>query len=240
MYYIKKYSKILTIFILLYKKMENPLTEEKFIELLDSLYNKSIEWDERYNFESAESLWKSFLEEYWNKKIACEKLISSQVTKTSVSGFFTSLWWIITMPISIPADMCITFLVEMRMIVAIAYIWWHNLESSELKTIVYTILLWKDINDLFIKAWLKPLWKRITLSLMTKIPSELLIKINRKIWMLLFSKFWWKWLIRIWLAVPLIWWLIWWWINFYFTQKRWQEAIESFIIDEDVLNSDIF
>lgn len=220
--------------------MKNIITEEWFISLLDSLYEKSLKWDEKYNFESAESLWKIFLEKYSSRKLACEKLILNQVTKTSTSGFFASLWWIVTMPLSVPADIYITFLVEIRMIVAIAYIWWYDLNNPELKTIVYSILLWKDVKDVFIKAWLKPLWRRITLALVSKIPASLLININRKIWIMLFAKFWWKWLIQIWLAVPLIWWIIWWWINYYFTQKRWQEAIESFIMDDDVLNSDIF
>jgi len=220
--------------------LQNIITEEAFINLLDTIYEKAIFWDENHNFDPAKKLWKSFLEKYYYKKVACEKLVLSQVKKTSTSWFLSSLWWIITIPISIPADMYITFLIEIRMIIAIAYIWWYDVLKPELKTIVYTILLWKDVNDVFIKAWLKPLWRRITLSLVSKVPASLLIKINKKIWIMLFAKFWWKWLIKIWLAVPLIWWLIWWWINYYFTQKRWQEAIKSFIIDEDVLNSDIF
>lgn len=209
--------------------MKNPLTEEKFMEILDNLYDKSIKWDEKFKFDSAESLWKSFLDKYRIKKLACEKLIFSQVAKTSTSGFFASIWGIITLPVTIPTDMYITLLVEIRMIMSIAYIWGYDLKSVELKTIVYAILLWKDVKDVFVKVWLKPIWKKITTELVKQVPAKLLIWINKKIWIMLFAKFWWKWLIQIWLSIPLVWWIIWWWINYYFTNKRGKIAIDSFV-----------
>lgn len=213
--------------------MKNPFTQEKFMEILDSLYDKSIKWDETYKFDSAEVLWDYFLKKYINKEIACEKLIRNQKLKTWTSGFFASLWWIITIPITVPTDMYITFLVEIRMIISIAYIWWYDVKVPELRTIVYAILLWREVKDVFIKSWLKPIWKKITLSIIKRIPEKLLIWINKKIWIKLFAKFWWKWFIQLWLAVPIIWWLIWWWINFYFTKRVWVNAMESFILEED-------
>ena len=209
--------------------MKNPLTEEKFMEILDNLYDKSIKWDVKFKFDSAESLWKSFLDKYGIKKLACEKLIFNQVAKTSTSGFFASIWWIIALPVTIPTDMYITLLVEIRMIISIAYIWGYDLKSVELKTMVYAILLWKDVKDVFVKVWLKPIWKKITTELVKQVPAKVLIWINKKIWIMLFAKFWWKWLIQIWLSIPLVWWIIWWWINYYFTNKRGKIAIDSFI-----------
>lgn len=219
--------------------MKNPITQEKFMEILDDLYDKSIKWDVRMNFDSAENLWKKFIKKYSDKKIACEKLILNQKLKTWTSWFFASLWWLITIPVTVPTDMYVTFLVEIRMIIAIAYIGWYDILSPELKTIVLAILLWKDIKDIFLKSWLKPSWKRITMSLVKKIPAKVLVWINKRIWIKLFAKFWWKWLIQIWLAVPLVWWLLWWWINYYFTEKRGKTAIESFILNEDVLNDEL-
>lgn len=221
------------------KKKE--ITKERFLEFINTVYDKALAWDPKLRFIPAEDLAKKFLEkniklldspEY--KKKTCENLIINQTKKTSTTGFISSVWWIITMPITLPTDMYITLLVEIRMILAIAYIWWYDLNVEQLRTYVFMILSWKETKDIFIRMWLKPLWKNITYRLIQRVPQKMLAELNKKIWIIMFSKFSTKWALHLWLAVPLVWWLIGGGINFYFTKRRWKNAIQSFIEDASI------
>ncbi len=214
--------------------MKNPINQETFLQILDDLYKKSIEWDK--HFDSAEVLARWYTSKTRDKHDAAKRLIRSEITKTSSSGFVASLGGLITIPLTVPADMYVTFLVQIRMILAIAYIGGKDLYDPDMKTVVLSILLGTEVQDIFIKVGMKPTAKKITFSFVKKVPAKVLLAVNKKIWIRLFSIFGSKWLISVGLAVPLVGWLVGGGINYYFTRRIARNSIEVFI-DETVEES---
>lgn len=214
--------------------MKNPLTQETFLEILDDLYRKSIEWDK--HFDSAETLAREYTGKTRDKHEAAKKLTRSEIMKTSSSGFVASLGGLITIPVTVPADMYVTFLVQIRMILAIAYIGGKDLRDPDMKTVVLSILLGTEVQDIFIKVGMKPTAKKITFSFVKKVPAKVLLAVNKKIGIRLFSIFGSKGLISVGLAVPLVGGLVGGGINYYFTRRIAKNSVEVFI-DETVEES---
>ena len=150
--------------------MKNPITQEKFLEILDSLYATALSGAESKNFDSAEILARKYTQKTKDKHEAAKKIARNELMKTSSSGFLASLGGLITIPLTVPADMYVTFLVQIRMILAIAYAGGVNLHDAELKTVVFALLLGTEVEDTFIKVGLKPVGKKVTYNLLKKVP----------------------------------------------------------------------
>lgn len=95
--------------------MAEKLDNNKILQVLDWAYEKSL--NGLPGTLSAEEL----ADEYLNKNSgnsvkACDSLISWQVGKCATSGFITGLGGIITLPISIPANISSVIYVQMRTI----------------------------------------------------------------------------------------------------------------------------
>lgn len=67
------------------------------------------------------------------------------------------------------------------MILAIAYIGGKDLYDPDMKTVVLSILLGTEVQDIFIKVGMKPTAKKITFSFVKKVPAKVLLAVNKKI-----------------------------------------------------------
>ena len=68
---------------------------------------------------------------------AISKMITYQTSKARISGFVTGFGGILTMPVTIPANITSVILVQMRMIATIAYMRGYDLKSDQVQTFVY-------------------------------------------------------------------------------------------------------
>lgn len=205
--------------------------QNKFIQSIDIIYNKAIDWVTWRGEPPAQVIWKKYLKKYDNDKyLATKWLIKWQYYKTFSTWFAAWIWGLAMLPFTLPADLTSSLFIELRMIWAIAYIWWYDLSSKKAKTLILMCLLWWNVKKVLQNAWIK-IWEKTIKGILTKIPEQMFIEINKKIWISLFSKLSWRWIISVSKAVPIMWWFIWWWINMYYTKGIWEKALELFIVD---------
>ena len=79
---------------------------------------------------------------------AISKMITYQTSKAGISGFVTGFGGILTMPVTIPANITSVILVQMRMIATIAYMRGYDLKSDQVQTFVYASLTGTSVADI--------------------------------------------------------------------------------------------
>lgn len=119
---------------------------------------------------------------------AISKMITYQTSKAGISGFVTGFGGILTMPVTIPANITSVILVQMRMIATIAYLRGYDLKSDQVQTFVYASLTGTSVADITKKAGIIIANKMAT-GVIKKIPGKVLTKINQAVGFRLVTKF---------------------------------------------------
>lgn len=157
----------------------------KMNEVLDWGYEKAIEGG--MGIDSAYELAEEYREKYGIEK-GINKLVSIQLTKCGTSGFLSGLGGVITLPLTIPANVSSVIFIQLRMIAAIAHLRGYDLKSDEVRTFVYTALTGKAATDILKNAGIQ-VGNKVTVNLIKKIPGEVILRINRIVGMRLLTKF---------------------------------------------------
>ncbi|MFS0753480.1 EcsC family protein [Noviherbaspirillum sp. 1P10PC] len=129
-------------------------------------------------------------------------LIRWQNTKAATSGFLTGLGGVVTMPITIPANITSVLYVQIRMIAAIAHMGGYDLKDDRVKSLVYACLCGSAATEIIRDIGIK-VGTKITEKAIEKISSQLIIKINQAVGFRLLTKFGQTGMINIAKAVPL-------------------------------------
>lgn len=130
-------------------------------------------------------------------------LIKWQKAKCFTSGFITGLGGIITLPVSIPANVSSVLYVQIRMIATIAYMGGYNVKDDRVKTMVYACLCGDSAKQILKDVGID-IGQKLTVSLIKKIPTEVIKRINKIVGFKLVTKFGEKGAINIVKAVPFI------------------------------------
>ena len=112
--------------------MDAKLTESKVMGALDWAYDKAL--GGIAGFDSAQELAESYMKAGDCKISQANSLIRWQNAKAGTSGFLTGLGGIITMPVTVPANIASVMYVQLRMIAAIAHIGEHDIRDDRIKT----------------------------------------------------------------------------------------------------------
>jgi len=130
-------------------------------------------------------------------------LIRWQNTKAGVSGFLTGLGGIITMPVTIPANLASVMYVQIRMIAAIAILGGHDLKNDKVKTLVYACMAGNGAKDILKSAGIV-IGEKLTTQAIKNITGKTVVAINQKVGFRLVTKFGEKGVINLGKMVPLI------------------------------------
>lgn len=144
-----------------------------------------------------------YLHKSLTREEAAKAFINNQITKCTVSGFVTGFGGLITLPVSMSANITSVLYVQMRMIQGIAYIAGYDLASDQVQTFCYACLAGISVNEGFKKLGLQ-FGQKLTLNMVKKIPGKTLQKINHIIGFKFLTKFGEKGLVNLGKAVPLI------------------------------------
>ena len=116
-----------------------------------------------------------------------DSLINWETSKNFTTGFLTGLGGVITLPVAIPSALGASWLIQARMVGAIARIYGHLLSSDRVRTMVLLALagdVAKDaMKDLGIKFGTK-----LTQRAINQIPGRALVEINKRIGFRLLTK----------------------------------------------------
>ena len=174
------------------------ITQEKMMQTLDWAYETTIS-----GLPGQKDIY-SFVNDYLERdepEVAINKLIAYQTTKAGASGFITGFGGILTMPVTIPANISTVILFQIRMISAIAVIRGYNLESDQVRTFVYATLTGTSVTQIVKKTGIV-IGNKLANGLVRKIPGTVLTRINQRVGFRLVTKFGTKGAVNLWKVIP--------------------------------------
>lgn len=180
---------------------KNSLTESKITQVLDWAYEKAV--NGLPGTETASELAESYLKKNSSVETAIDSLIRWQNAKGATSGFLTGLGGLITLPVTIPANVASVMYVQIRMIATIAYMRDYDLKDDQVKTFVFLCLTGQAATDILKQAGLK-LGTALAKEAIKKIPGEVIKAINKAVGFRLVTKFGQKGIVNLGKAVPLV------------------------------------
>ena len=181
-------------------KEKKGISQEDIMTLLDSCYEKCLN-GVPYVSPSVAELANDYLDKYPTNQQACKAMINNQIIKCTTSGFITGFGGIITMPVTLPANIGSVLYVQMRMIACTAYMAGFELNSDQTQTFVYACLAGVAVNELVKQAGIK-FGVKFANGLIKKIPGKVLTKINQKVGFRFITKFGSKGIINLGKLVP--------------------------------------
>ena len=122
--------------------------------ILNTIYDSSISGKGVFG-ESIQKLADEYVDRYGRTEKAIDRLVSNQRLKCTATGFVTGLGGVVTLPVAIPADLASSLYIEIRMIAAIAAIRGYDVESDEVRTLIYLCLVGNTAGDILKQAGIK-------------------------------------------------------------------------------------
>lgn len=162
-------------------------SQADMMNLLDSLYSKCIQGIPMIS-SPIEKMADDYLQHNATVEDAAKDMIHKQVIKCTTSGFITNLGGVITLPVTIPANVGSVMYVQMRMIACAAYMAGYDVHTDQVQTLVYACLAGVSVMEVVKKAGIKIGQKGLE-NLIDKIPGKVLIAINRKVGFRMLTKF---------------------------------------------------
>ncbi len=178
--------------------------EEKGVALLNSLYQFVINGVPPLS-EPVEELAGYYKTRYPdNCETAIEKFILNQKLKCSTTGFITGLGGLLTLPITLPADLASSLYMELRMIAGIAYIRGYDLKDDAVKTLLYLCLVGNAAGDIIKQVGIKISGRYTLKKLLPRLSKEIIVKINKAVGFRLVTKAGSKGIINVAKLIPLL------------------------------------
>ena len=184
------------------EKKKGPLSQEDIMKLLDSLYEKSLNGVPKVS-KPISVFADDYLQKYPDKSIAARKMLDNQVIKCTTSGFITGFGGVITLPVTIPANVGSVLYVQMRMIACTAYMGGYDVNSDQVQTLVYACLAGVAVADIIKQAGIKTGTKMLTAAI-KKIPGKTFTAINQKVGFRFITKFGSKGILNLGKMVPVV------------------------------------
>lgn len=181
--------------------MANELTQSKIMNALDWAYEKAVNGVP--GLDSAEEMASEYLNGNGTLEEKINSLIRWQNTKAGTSGFLTGLGGIITMPVTVPANIASVMYVQIRMIAAIARMCGQDLHSDKVKTMVYACLAGDAAKDILKDVGIV-VGTKIATNAIKNISGKTITAINQKVGFRLLTKFGEKGVINLVKIVPFV------------------------------------
>ena len=161
------------------------ITQEQIMDVMSKCYQAAL--DGLPGSKSCEELAREYMDRYKASTIAAKELIKQQLLKCSASGFITGFGGLLTLPVTVPANVASVLYVQMRMIAALAAIGGYDVHSDEVQTLVYLCLVGSSLTDVVKSTGIK-IANKVTTNMLKKLPGAVLTKINQKVGFRLLTK----------------------------------------------------
>ena len=181
--------------------MGEELTESKILKTLNWSYDKAINGIP--GIETAEQMAEDYLKMKKPLVAQVNSLIRWQNTKCATTGFLTGLGGVITLPVSLPANIAVVLYVQLRMVAAIAYMSGCDIRDDRVRTFAYVCLTGSAATDILKEMGIK-VGTKIAQSAIKNISGKTLKAINQKVGFRLVTKFGEKGIVNFGKAVPIV------------------------------------
>lgn len=184
------------------EKVKETMTEEQVMEVLNTLYTKSIEGIPKISV-PVDDLVNDYMSKNDDLEKAVKSLINNSTVKCGTSGFVTSFGGAFTSLMMLPANLTSVMYVQTRMCVAIAKMGGYDIHSDQVQTLIYVCLTGNTAKEILKKSGIT-FAKKVETRVIEKIPGKTLIAINKKIGFRFLTKFGSKGIINLGKVVPVV------------------------------------
>ena len=184
------------------KEKKKLITQEDVLALLGKLYEKSVDGIPKVS-KPIEELAAEYLEKSDDVQKAAKSFNKYQIAKCTTSGFLTSFGGVLTLPVTIPANIGSVLYVQMRMIACLAYMGGYDVNSDQVQTLVYACLAGVSVDQI-VKRVAIEFGEKFGKALVDKIPGKTLTAINKKVGFRFLTKWGEKGVINIGKLIPVI------------------------------------
>ena len=178
------------------------LTSENAVTTLDKLYTAVIQ-----GIPGISKPIEQFAEDYLLKnkdvKSAVNSMIKNQLIKCTTTGIATGFGGLLTLPVTLPADLSSSLYMQMRMIACTAHMNGYDIHSDQVKTLVYACLVGLSAGNV-VKQFGVKAGVQFAKAGIKKIPGKILTKINQKVGFRFLTKFGTKGLVNIGKLIPIV------------------------------------
>lgn len=180
---------------------DQALSQSTVMKAMDWAYDKAVNGIS--GLDSAEEMAEDYLNGEGSLRDKANCLIRWQNTKAGTSGFVTGLGGLLTLPVTLPANITTVLFVQIRMIAAIAKMGGYDLKDDRVKSLVYTCLVASSASDVAKQTGIA-IGQKLAMSALKNMSADVLVKINQKVGFKLFTKFGEKGVINLGKAIPLL------------------------------------
>ena len=177
------------------------LTQSTIVKAMDWAYDKAVAGIG--GFDSAEDIAADYLKQNGSLRDKANSLIRWQNAKAGTSGVVTGLGGLITLPVTLPANITSVLYVQIRMIAAIAKMGGYDLKDDRVKSLVFCCLVASSASDVLKQTGIA-IGNKLALNAIKNISGATLQQINQKVGFKLFTKFGEKGLVNFGKAIPLL------------------------------------
>lgn len=178
------------------------LTEQQMMEILNTLYIKSIDGIPKVSL-PIDDLVKDYLDKNEDVEKAAKSLINNSIVKCGTSGFLTSFGGFATLIAALPANITSVIYVQLRMCCAIAKMAGYDIYSDQVQTFIFVCLTGSAMTDILKQAGVK-FGEKLGISMKKKIPGKTLTAINKKVGFRFVTKFGEKGIVNLGKVIPVV------------------------------------
>ena len=142
--------------------------------ILNNIYDSAING-------RAVELSNEYIDRYGRTELAIDKLVSCQRRKCTTTGFVTGLGGLVSIPVTLPADLYSSLVIQVNMIVAIAVIRGYDVHSEEVKTLVFLCIVGNSIGDVLKQAGIKAITDYTAKTIIPKLTAIVSKRIVAKV-----------------------------------------------------------
>lgn len=167
--------------------MSETVSESGIVKLVTTLTNAAV--NGVGPLESSIKLAANYLadKKLRSNKAKAEALVKWEVAKNFGSGFLTGLGGFVTLPVTLPTGMAAAWMVQARMVGAIAEIYGYSVKDERVQTMILLCMLGSDMARVLKDCGVKVATK-VTQSLVSRMPGKVLVEINKRVGMRLVTK----------------------------------------------------
>lgn len=167
---------------------------------------------------------------------AIKKLIATHVRLTTTTGFLSGVGGLITLPVTLPADLTALWLAQARLAGAIAHLRGHDIRSEEVRSVVLMSLVGSSVAETLSQAGIQ-IGTKSAIGAIKHVPGRVLIEINKKVGFRLITKAGTKGVVNLTKLAPLVGGVIGGGVNFGSTQAVGAWAKKNFPRDDSSVSS---
>ncbi len=164
--------------------------QSKALALLESISKKATQGIPVAGFMSARQLAELYLnnDRYLDNDERIDSLILHESLKNAMQGFMTGFGGFITLPITVPSDIALSWVIQARMVAAIAIIYENDADNEAIWTLIFACMLGEQALRAFSDTTIKTA-EKLTIREISKISGETLTKINQALGFRFVTKF---------------------------------------------------